>query len=267
MTVHQPDVRTYYYIKDHLGSVLALTDESGALVESYSYDAWGRVLGVYDGGGAEIAESSVGNRILWQGREYSWSTGLYYFRARWYDPVTGRWLSNDPIGILGGLNQYVFCANNSVNMADPRGLDVWLINDPDATPAHGHSAVIIGQNGVFVYFSFGPSDDSGSSGRYTGAVNGSLATQGFTSLAAALRYAKSQGYGRYAHYKTDPCADAAGTRAAGAFANACFHGSVNNCQILVNAVMSAMGVIFSGTSDPNYSYQRNRSQADDWGGL
>jgi len=175
--------------------------------------------------------------------------------------------SNDPIGILGGLNQYVFCANNSVNMADPRGLDVWLINDPDATPAHGHSAVIIGQNGVFVYFSFGPSDDSGSSGRYTGAVNGSLATQGFTSLAAALRYAKSQGYGRYAHYKTDPCADAAGTRAAGAFANACFHGSVNNCQILVNAVMSAMGVIFSGTSDPNYSYQRNRSQADDWGGL
>ena len=41
----------------------------------------------------------------------------------------------------------------------------------------------------------------------------------------------------------------------------------HSVQILVNAVMSAMGVIFSGTSDPNYSYQRNRSQADDWGGL
>ena len=122
MTVHQPDVRTYYYIKDHLGSVLALTDESGALVESYSYDAWGRVLGVYDGGGVEIAESSVGNRILWQGREYSWSTGLYYFRARWYDPITGRWLSNDPIGIAGGLNQYAFVGNNPVNAVDPLGL-------------------------------------------------------------------------------------------------------------------------------------------------
>lgn len=58
---------------------------------------------------------------LSQGREYSWATGLYYFRARWYDPVTGRWLSNDPIGISGGLNQYVFCANNPVNRTDPLG--------------------------------------------------------------------------------------------------------------------------------------------------
>jgi RHS repeat-associated protein len=59
---------------------------------------------------------------LWQGREYSYKTGLYYFRARWYDPVMGRWLSNDPIGISGGLNQYVFCANNPVNFRDPLGL-------------------------------------------------------------------------------------------------------------------------------------------------
>ena len=40
---------------------------------------------------------------------------------RWYDPVTGRWLSNDPIGISGGLNQYVFCNNNPVNFRDPFG--------------------------------------------------------------------------------------------------------------------------------------------------
>jgi len=125
MTVHQPDVQTYYYIKDHLGSTLALTDESGAMVESYSYDAWGRVLGVYDAAGVQISESAVGNRILWQGREYTWSTGLYYFRARWYDPITGRWLSKDPIGIAGGLNQYVAFGNNPVNFVDPYGL-LWL---------------------------------------------------------------------------------------------------------------------------------------------
>jgi len=41
--------------------------------------------------------------------------------VRWYDPITGRWLSNDPIGISGGLNQYVFCANNPVNLRDPYG--------------------------------------------------------------------------------------------------------------------------------------------------
>jgi RHS repeat-associated protein len=111
----------YYALKDHLGSVLALTDTNGVIVESYRYDAWGRPT-VFDAGGGILAESAVGNRFLWQGREYSWKSGLYYFRARCYDPVTGRWLSNDPIGISGGLNQYVFCGNNPVNFRDPWGL-------------------------------------------------------------------------------------------------------------------------------------------------
>jgi RHS repeat-associated protein len=111
----------YYAIKDHLNSVLALTDSSGQIVEQYRYDAWGRTT-VFDGNGNPLALSAVGNRYLWQGREYSWKTGLYNFRARWADPVTGRWLSNDPIGISGGLNQYVFCANNPVNFIDPFGL-------------------------------------------------------------------------------------------------------------------------------------------------
>ena len=113
--------QSYYFIKDHLGSVHAVVNSSGNIVESYRYDAWGRVLGVYDGQGTPLTQSAIGNRFLWQGREYSWATGLYYFRARWYDPVTGRWLSNDPIGISGGLNQYVFCGNNPVNFRDPLG--------------------------------------------------------------------------------------------------------------------------------------------------
>ena len=113
------NVATYYPITDRLGTVHALADGSGKIVEQYRYDAWGRVLGVTDGEGQPMAKSAVGNRYLWQGREYSWATGFYYFRARWYDPVTGRWLSNDPIGISGGLNQYVFCANNPVNYRDP----------------------------------------------------------------------------------------------------------------------------------------------------
>ncbi|TAN38805.1 MAG: hypothetical protein EPN23_01550 [Verrucomicrobia bacterium] len=123
MTVYTgATTKTYFYLTDHLGTVNAVADENGTIVESYRYDAWGRVLGVYDRNGKPLTESAIGNRILWQGREYSWKTGLYFFRVRWYDPVTGRWLSNDPIGISGGLNQYVFCANNPINFRDPLGL-------------------------------------------------------------------------------------------------------------------------------------------------
>jgi len=67
------------------------------------------------------------NRYLFQGREYSFATGLYNFRARWYEPELGRWLSNDPIGISGGLNLYEFCGNNPVNYVDPWG-EAWYDN-------------------------------------------------------------------------------------------------------------------------------------------
>ena len=58
----------------------------------------------------------------------SWATRLINFRARWYDSETGRWLSNDPIGISGGLNQYASCGNNPVSFVDPFGLFVNVEN-------------------------------------------------------------------------------------------------------------------------------------------
>jgi RHS repeat-associated protein len=121
ITVYGSITNTYYALKDHLNSVLALVDANGAIVEQYRYDAWGRTT-VADGNGATLTASALGNRYCWQGREYSWKTGLYYFRSRWADPVTGRWLSPDPIGIAGGLNQYVMMGNNAVNFRDFSGL-------------------------------------------------------------------------------------------------------------------------------------------------
>ncbi len=115
-----------FALTDHLGTVHALADASGTIVESYSYDAWGNVLAIYDSAGLEIPnqKSQISYRYMFQCREYSWATRLYNFRARWYDPETGRWLSNDPIGISGGLNQYVFCGNDPVNYRDPEGMDI-----------------------------------------------------------------------------------------------------------------------------------------------
>ncbi|MCF7855316.1 MAG: DUF2778 domain-containing protein [Candidatus Pacebacteria bacterium] len=122
ITVHgAAETNTYFALTDHLGTIHALADDTGAVAEAYRYDAWGNVLGVFDGNGQPLLGSALGNRFLFHGREYSWTTGLYNFRARWYDPTTGRWLSKDPIGISGGLNQYVFCGNNPVNFVDPFG--------------------------------------------------------------------------------------------------------------------------------------------------
>ena len=116
MTVHSsPTNQTFYAITDPLGTVHALVDETGTVMDRYTYDAWGNVQ---ESGASQHA---IDNRFLFQGREYSFATGLYNFRARWYNPQTGRWLSNDPIGISGGLNLYAFCGNNPMMYRDPDG--------------------------------------------------------------------------------------------------------------------------------------------------
>jgi RHS repeat-associated protein len=94
-------------------------DASGNIAASYAFSAWGEVLSTTINSSL-LTISSL--RYLWQGREYSHATGLYNFRARWYDPVTGRWLSKDPIGLEGGLNLYVFCDDDPINWRDPWGL-------------------------------------------------------------------------------------------------------------------------------------------------
>ena len=110
---------TYYALTDLQGTVHGFADAGGNLVARYAYDAWGNLLD------ADVAVSELAdNRYLFQGREYSWATGLTNFRLRWYDPATGRWLSKDPIGISGGLNLYAFCGDDPVNYVDPLGLRV-----------------------------------------------------------------------------------------------------------------------------------------------
>ena len=121
MNTYGATTNVYYCLKDHAGTVLAWTDSNGELAESYEYDAWGRVR-AFDRNGKPLAESALGNRYTFQGREYSWASGMYYFRARWYEPATGRFLSRDPIGLAGGLNEHSFCGNSPLNFVDPFGL-------------------------------------------------------------------------------------------------------------------------------------------------
>ena len=85
----------YFYHADGLGSIVALTDASGAVVERYAYDVYGKPS-ITDGVGNVLPQSAFGNRFLFTGREYDTETGLYFHRARYTDPKLGRFLQRDP---------------------------------------------------------------------------------------------------------------------------------------------------------------------------
>jgi RHS repeat-associated protein len=106
-----PTVAAYH--TDGLGSVTAIS-EGATLRNSYRYDAFGTP--VAQGGSTPLA-----NAYTYTGRERD-ASGLYYYRARYYLPSAGRFLTPDPIGLEGGLNAYVYVGSNPVNYTDPFGL-------------------------------------------------------------------------------------------------------------------------------------------------
>jgi RHS repeat-associated protein len=120
---------TFTALTDVLGTVHALANTNGAIVESYRFDAFGRVLEVFNSSGQPISESAIGNSVLWGGKFYSCKlhvatggAGIYYNRFRVLDPCTGRFLSKDPIGISGGMHLYLYAGGDPVNNVDWLGL-------------------------------------------------------------------------------------------------------------------------------------------------
>ena len=89
---------TRWYRTNVRGTVWGYVDSSNSIVARFEYDAWGNILS-----STSSVPALARNRYRFQCREWSEATGLVNFRARWYDPVTGRWLSKDPIGLSGGL--------------------------------------------------------------------------------------------------------------------------------------------------------------------
>ena len=115
----------FYFHRDRLGNIAEITDFEGTVVQSYVYDAFGKVT-IYDKDGNEITPSSANyleTPYAFTGRELDPETGLYFYRARYYDPNSGRFISEDPIGISGGdFNFYKYSVNNPANRIDPFGL-------------------------------------------------------------------------------------------------------------------------------------------------
>jgi RHS repeat-associated protein len=101
-----------YYLKDHLGSTVALADQSGNLATQYSYSPYGQVSKTGTGSS---------NYYTYTGREDD-STGLYYYRARYYSPDLKRFSAEDPIGFGGGQsNLYGYVSGNPASYRDPNG--------------------------------------------------------------------------------------------------------------------------------------------------
>jgi RHS repeat-associated protein len=123
---------SYYYHTDANGSVTAITDANGQLVERVTYDIYGMPT-FWDAAGNKISKSSIGNNILFHGREYDTELNLYYFRARYYDPIMGRFLQTDPTGYLDSMNLYQGFNMNPVNFMDPFGKNVYIEVTPSGS--------------------------------------------------------------------------------------------------------------------------------------
>jgi len=115
---------TFYYHRDHQGSIIALTDSSGAVVESFTYDNhYGSIVN-------HTVTTQTDNPYGYTGRELD-TEELYYYRARYYDPTLQRFLGEDPIKFNGqDFNFYRYVWNSPIKWSDPWGLKGFGNFDP-----------------------------------------------------------------------------------------------------------------------------------------
>ena len=120
---------------------------------------------IYDDAASPITHTSANylqNPFTFTGREYDAETGCYYYRARYYCPDTGRFLSEDPIGFAGSVNPYGYAANNPTNNFDPFGLKSYQVsrdlNNPLARYIGSHNFIVIipDDGGEPEFYSYGP---------------------------------------------------------------------------------------------------------------
>ena len=138
--------KDYYYMNSH-GDVKKLVNSSGTVVVDYTYDAFGNQTG----------ETEDSNPFRYAAEYWDSESGLIYLRARYYDSSVGAFTSEDPA--RDGLNWYVYCGGNPVNLIDPFGEDAIIITDTNAVNVgvpHGHtSALFQDASGIWYYFYWG----------------------------------------------------------------------------------------------------------------
>lgn len=110
----------YFYQYDGLGSVVGLTEAKGKIAQRYGYDAWGDST-------QTVPKNAIAteNKFRFTSEALDPASGLYYLRARYYDPELGRFISRDPFAGFASLpisnNRYIYARNNPTNLVDPSG--------------------------------------------------------------------------------------------------------------------------------------------------
>src|SRR5208283_4254930 len=108
-----------FYGYDGGGTVRLLTDSTGTVTDTYDYDAWGNAVNT---------TGFTPNVYLYRGEQYDSDLGLYYLRARYYNPQIGRFLTRDPeagrIKAPATLHKYLYAGGDPVNRLDPTGRDL-----------------------------------------------------------------------------------------------------------------------------------------------
>ena len=166
-----------WLLSDHLGTIRDLVNNNGDVVNHLTYDSFGRVI--------TQTNSNFETRYQFTGREFDEETGLYYYRARYYNAEIGRFISEDPIGFNGGdgnLYRYVF--NRPVSLSDPTGEIIPLLAFGLIATGGlvGGTSRVLTQGGGLG--SFGRGFLSGSVGTATGLGVGLLTKNPFASATA-----------------------------------------------------------------------------------
>ena len=136
MEAFQRGQELYYYHKDEQLSTALVTDEHRNVQNSYQYDAFGMPLGTTE---------KLNNRIRYTGQQYDELTEQYYLRARYYNPVAGRFMQED-VYQGDGLNLYAYCGNNPVVYDDPSGYASTSIGK--ACPPQGKISESVDESGT-----------------------------------------------------------------------------------------------------------------------